>query len=167
MSFIPFNIHSLLPCGRGSNRACLLPSAYAKSLPHATALHFIECPRSLARSTLTTSRKSQVRMKRIGVAIAAYGFAAVLSVLLMIWALQLPGVDLTMPFHYHGDGLLCAACTKGMTEQGWFLRNDALGMPYGMELYDFPLCDNLHLLGLKLLGSLVNPFTACNLYYLL
>jgi phosphoglycerol transferase len=106
-------------------------------------------------------------MKRIGVAIAAYGFAAALSVLLMIWALQLPGVDLTIPFHYHGDGLLCAACTKGMTEQGWFLRNDALGMPYGMELYDFPLCDNLHLLGLKLLGSLVNPFTACNLYYLL
>ena len=106
-------------------------------------------------------------MKRIGLAMAAYGFAAALSVLLMIWALQLPGVDLTMPFHYHGDGLLCAACTKGMTEQGWFLRNDALGTPYGMELYDYPLCDNLHLLGLKLLGSLVSPFTACNLYYLL
>jgi phosphoglycerol transferase len=105
-------------------------------------------------------------MKAILHWLAAYGFAVAASVGLTCFVLQLQNADLRVPFCYHGDGLMHITWTKGIITNGWYLTNPDLGMPYGMEMHDFPMADNLHFLGLKILGLCGDATLATNLYYL-
>jgi phosphoglycerol transferase len=100
--------------------------------------------------------------------VVAYAGAAVASVLVMAWTLQLWHMHLRVPLCYTWDSVLCQTWIKGVIEHGWYLENPDLGAPLGQEMYDFPLADSLHFLILKGLGTLVrNAGAAYNLYYLL
>ncbi|MBI1765102.1 MAG: hypothetical protein HYR56_27130 [Acidobacteria bacterium] len=65
---------------------------------------------------------------------------------------KLHQADLNVPLLYSGDGVFHQMLVKAILTKDWYLQNDALGMPKGLELYDFPLVDNVHFLLLKLLG---------------
>lgn len=130
---------------------------------------------------MTQLRLTQVSYWR---SLFLYFGSAGLSLLIACVVLQLWKADLSIPFGYEwrdlrtaghaldpigsGDTLLFCAMTKGMEENGWFLHNRFIGMPTGLELYDYPFGDNLHFLILKLL-SLVTPNYAVtfNLFFLL
>jgi len=69
---------------------------------------------------------------------------------------------------YSGDGLLFMSLVKGTMEHGWYLHNDDLGMPFGLDMHDFPMADGLHFFALKLLGKLTHhPIVAVTVYYYL
>src|SRR5262249_40144730 len=72
------------------------------------------------------------------------------------WRLKLWRADPTIPFTYGGDGFLHQLWAKAVIEQGWYLHNDSLGMPFGMDSHDYPQSESLHLLLMKLL-ALVKP----------
>lgn len=100
--------------------------------------------------------------------ISAYVAAVILCLLILIWVMELWRADLSVPFSYSGDALLSSMSIKGMIDNGWFLHNDFVGMPTGLDLHDFPGSDFFHLLLFKII-SLFSPDYAVvmNLFFLL
>jgi phosphoglycerol transferase len=101
-------------------------------------------------------------------AFAAYGGATILCLVILVSVLKLWKTDLSDPLIYNGDALYYGMCIKRVVEKNWYLRNDNLGMPFGQEMYDFPMVDSLHFLVIKGLSILSDhPLTLYNLYFLL
>ncbi|HEX3000638.1 MAG TPA: hypothetical protein VHR86_10445, partial [Armatimonadota bacterium] len=100
--------------------------------------------------------------------IALFASAALISTGILVWVLRLWQADLRVPFHYADDALFHTMLIKGIMENGWSFQNAFIGMPTGQTLYDFPIPENLHILGLKLLVLCThNVALTLNLYYLL
>jgi phosphoglycerol transferase len=98
--------------------------------------------------------------------VAAYGTAVVLSILLFVRVMRLWESDLAVPLSYAGDGLLNCMLIKSIAQNGWYLHNPYVGMPTGLEYYDFPFGDTLHFFLLKILSLFSPDFgTTLNLYY--
>jgi phosphoglycerol transferase len=98
-----------------------------------------------------------------------YLAAAALSGGLAAIVLEVWNADPSIPLvqRLSGDALFYEMLVKGMIDNGGYLHNRFLGMPWGQELYDYPLADQLHLLVLKLLSPLAGgPGAAINLYFL-
>lgn len=106
-----------------------------------------------------------VRVQRI----AAYTTAVVLCLLALDVFFKLHRANLRVPFTYGaGDAWLIQMWTKSVIDHGWYLYNPSVGAPFGLEMHDFPMADNLHFLGLKILGMITHDFgMAFNLYFLL
>src|SRR5438067_6955010 len=102
--------------------------------------------------------------------LAWYAGAVALTCVLLFGGLRLDRADLRAPFYYDLDALLILPMVKATAERGlgghW--RNERLGAPGVMELYDFPVIDHLHFLCVWLLSKVVaNVVVVFNLYFLL
>ena len=107
---------------------------------------------------------SRDHLKTVG----QYIGAVALSVLILTWAMKLWKADLAVPFHYSGDALFYSVATKGTIENGWYLKNDAVGVPSGLRMYDFPQADALNFLILKALGFIHPEYAwVLNVFFLL
>jgi hypothetical protein len=78
-----------------------------------------------------------------------YIAAASLPLLCAFPLLELFRADLRVPFTYKGDAMFYSMLIKGISDHGWYLTNNSLGMPYGTELHDFPFPDIFHLALIK------------------
>jgi phosphoglycerol transferase len=100
--------------------------------------------------------------------VAFYAGVTLTSLAVLVWALQLTRVDLGEPFTYRSDALEWHLLVKNTLETGWYLSNERLGAPFGMEFHDYPQPEALHYLQVKVLGLLSdNPFLIVNCLYLL
>jgi phosphoglycerol transferase len=91
-----------------------------------------------------TARRDEV----IGFALATVG-----SLLAAVWALQLWDATWHVPFVYNGDGLFSELQVKTLIDGTWNYTNHALGAPFGLQFYDFPISgDNLNWLVMKILS---------------
>jgi phosphoglycerol transferase len=107
-------------------------------------------------------------MKTCLKAVAGYGAAVALCLLVLVWRFKLWRADLNVPFAYDGDALFVQMWVKGVVDNGWYLRNGYLGAPGGLEMHDWPLADSLHFLILKLIALFTSNYAlALNLFYLL
>lgn len=117
-------------------------------------------------SSTPVSRPAKITREGIGYYAAAVLFSlAAVTIVLQLW-----GANLRIPFDYSasGDVYFTGMFVKGSLENGWYLQNPNLGMPFGGELLDYPISDNLHILVMKLIGSLAGDYAAgLNVYYLL
>ena len=96
-----------------------------------------------------------------------YLFVAALTVGILTCVLRLWEADLNIPFCFAGDSLCAQAWMKSVQEHGWFLHNPSLGAPWGSDLYDFPMTDNLHFGLVRALALFVrSPGLLFNLYVL-
>jgi hypothetical protein len=101
-------------------------------------------------------------------AFAMYLICIIVCILTLVWVMKLWRMDLNIPLGYGGDSLFYSMCIKGVADNGWFLSNNYIGAPYGMNLYDFPMSDNLHFVIIKFLLFIVpNWVTTLNIYYLI
>lgn len=101
-------------------------------------------------------------------AITAYGLTVVLCVAFLVRSLRLWEADLTIPLEYSGDALVTSMWIKSVIDTGWYLRNPLLGMPTGLDYYDFPVGDTLHFAVLKSLTLFSSNYAVVlNLYFLL
>lgn len=99
---------------------------------------------------------------------AGYLAAATLSAAIMARILKLWHAELAVPMDNSWDSLLTQTWIKGVFEHGWYLQNDCLGAPAGMQMYDFPMADGLHFCLIRLLClAAPNYAVAFNVYYLL
>jgi phosphoglycerol transferase len=105
----------------------------------------------------------------IGETVVRYAGALVLCLAVMTWALQLWGADLTIPFGpQHDDNAFYGMLAKSLTERGWYLHNEYLSAPAGLDLHDFPIADNLQILVMKLIALWTKDYgVVLNVYYLL
>ncbi len=94
--------------------------------------------------------------------------ACALSMIGAALALRLWEADRIVPLTYDGDGLFNLVLVKGLLENGWFLTNPELGVPFGQELYDFATIngDNTQWLIIKAIGLFTStPAEAMNAFY--
>ena len=101
---------------------------------------------------------------------AAYILATVLTTgAAATFVLRLWNLDWRVPFLYRFDGFIDGMLVKGVLDHGWYLRNPALGAPFGLRLEDFPLGgDNLQFLTIKVLGLFSGDWAVVmNAYFLL
>ena len=98
-----------------------------------------------------------------------YGGSALVSLLILVGVMRLWQANLATPLHYTGDGIYYQAIVKGIIENGWYLHNDRLGQPGGLDLREFPISDGwFHYLVVKLLGlAIPNHAIVFNVFYLL
>ena len=76
--------------------------------------------------------------------------------------------DPRTPFEYGGDALFHGMVIKGIIDNGWYLRNNFIGMPGGAEVFYFPMADNLHFLLIKLFSIFSRDYALIfNFYFLL
>jgi phosphoglycerol transferase len=77
---------------------------------------------------------------------AAYGAAALVSILAAHLLLQLWRANLSVPFDDGGDASLHGMVVKAIVEHGGYLTNSNLGAPGGLDLHDYPVWadDRLH-----------------------
>ncbi|HMC89610.1 MAG TPA: hypothetical protein VKI17_08675, partial [Gemmataceae bacterium] len=127
---------------------------------HAPAL---ESSTARAKAGVARPRRSQVCN-----CLCVYGSALALCLAIMTWSLRLWRADISVPFSYKGDGLFTLLWIKGIIDNGWYLHNDYLGTPFGSDVHDFPMADNLNFLLLKLMTCFsANPAVVFNVYFLL
>lgn len=98
----------------------------------------------------------------------SYTLAVLLSLLGATWVMQLWNANLSIPFSYGGDAIAIETLVKCGIDNDWYLYNNFVGMPGGVDLRDYPLPDNLHLLFFKVLSLFTkNPFLIVNIYLLI
>jgi len=105
-----------------------------------------------------------------GRAEAAYLLGTVLTTLTgAAFVLRLWRADWRVPFIYSFDGFFDGMLIKGVLDHGWYLRNPALGAPFGLRFEDFPLGgDNLQFVVIKALGLFSDDWAlVMNVYFLL
>ncbi|MGH7136713.1 MAG: hypothetical protein ACREHD_13305 [Pirellulales bacterium] len=111
------------------------------------------------------------RRKAIGEAArstACYAAAASACLLILSLLTQLWRLDLSVPFVYRDDSFLVQVWTKSIVDQGWYLNDPRLAAPFGAEMHDFPMADNLHFGLLKLLAYFDPRWAVVvNVYFLL
>ena len=97
-----------------------------------------------------------------------YLAAGVGSLLMVTVVLQLWRAHWQIPLYYEGsDFLTFEMLAKGVGDHGWALQNPSLGAPGELELYDFPLYENLPLILLKAMLWMAPNFAAgLNLFFL-
>jgi phosphoglycerol transferase len=78
------------------------------------------------------------------------------------------GVRLDVPFTYDGDGLEYNYLTKTMIETGWWLENPMTGAPGILQMYDYPIGNNLDFLIMKFISVFSDNYAVVmNTYFIL
>jgi phosphoglycerol transferase len=110
------------------------------------------------------------RTPRRGLIEAAYLLATVLTTsAAATFVLRLWNADWRVPFRYQFDGFIDGLLVKGVLDHGWYLRNPAVGAPFGLRFEDFPLGgDNLQFVAIKVLGRFSGDWAlVMNAYFVL
>jgi hypothetical protein len=119
----------------------------------------------------TELRSSTIARRTIArLGIVAYVVVAFVAFVLGAIVLQLWRANLGVPLFYANadDGLFLNAYAKVIAETGWDFRSANLGMPFGADLYEFPVPNALHFLILRLILFVVPSVgAALNLWILL
>jgi hypothetical protein len=97
-------------------------------------------------------RSSEPARSAWGHPLVAAAVALGLSLLILTCVIRLWDADLTILPNTKGDVIVVAMSVKSMVENGWWLHNPRLGMPFGQQLFDVPFVDNLSMLAMKLLS---------------
>lgn len=100
--------------------------------------------------------------------LAIYSGAMLVCCGLAFVLLELWRADLRIPFVYGGgDELPICMWIKGVKDNPWIFHNSRIGMPFGLELFSYPLPESFHLLVFKVLGFTTRHFgKILNLVYL-
>src|SRR5262249_17361556 len=97
-----------------------------------------------------------------------YLTAVLLCLLVLTFTMKLWKGGLHVPFNYGLDALFYSAIFKGTIENGWYLQNDSLGAPDGLQMHDFPIPDAVNFLLIKLLALIHSDFAwVLNVFFLL
>jgi len=106
-------------------------------------------------------------MKKIIKIINTYGVISVLSILILAWILELWKADIRVPLSGQLDTIFNLMTIKTIIDNGWYLHNDLIGSPFGLDAHDLPTTDGLTLILLKFLVLFLDSATALNLFFII
>ena len=82
--------------------------------------------------------------------------------------MQLWRADFKVPFMYFVDSLFYSVTIKGTMEHGWWLHNESLGAPEGLNFEAYPAMENFQFALIKLISLFTSRHArVLNLFYLL
>jgi hypothetical protein len=90
-----------------------------------------------------------------------------LCLVILAWTLRLWEADLAI-LPVNNDTNVVAMSVKSLVDNGWWLRNPHLGMPFGQQLFEVPFVDNLSMSLMKLLSLFTRNYAVItNLFFFL
>ncbi len=91
---------------------------------------------------------------------AVYAGIFISSLLILVLVRQLWKADLKIPiYNYQTDPLYYSTVlVKGMIDNGWYLSNSYLGMPFGSSMYDYPDLYTFDLLLIKFITLFIHDW---------
>jgi len=97
-----------------------------------------------------------------------YALVIILCCLILTWTMQLWRADFKVPFMYFVDSLFYSVTIKGTMEHGWWLHNESLGAPEGLNFEAYPAMENFQFALIKLISLFTSRHArVLNLFYLL
>jgi phosphoglycerol transferase len=97
-----------------------------------------------------------------------YLAAAFACLAILVVVLRLDRADLRSPLQNVGDAIVSQLVVRNVLDTGWYTTSERGGAPYGIELYDFPIAEGLHLTILRGLGLFSrNVYRVVNGFFLL
>ncbi len=94
---------------------------------------------------------------------AFFSCMSILFLIMKLWKL-----DIRIPLGYGGDALFSGLFIKSIIDNGWFFNNSFVGMPFGLELFDFPTSDLFNYLIIKIVSLFENNWAiTLNIFFLL
>ncbi len=100
--------------------------------------------------------------------LAEYAAAVALCLVILTCVMKLWRANARTPFEYGGDALFHGMVIKSIIDNGWYLRNNLIGMPGGAEVFYFPMPDNLPFGLVKLFSFFSSDYALIlNFYFLL
>jgi phosphoglycerol transferase len=100
--------------------------------------------------------------------ILPYLVASLSSLFFLFLFLRLERADWRVPFYYAGDSMLYEMFFKEVVDSGWYLDYKRLGLPYGLNLRDYPINDTFSLLLVKLTNWFISDHALIfNLFYVM
>jgi len=120
--------------------------------------------RVLGALSISRPRTMPARADLVGATLAMLG-----SVLAAGFSLQLWKAHLHVPLVYGSDQLITEMAVKQVLGGGWVWTYHALGAPFGLQLYDFPIAtDDLNFLAMRIIGLVTSdPAKVINIFFLL
>src|SRR5262249_35145338 len=116
---------------------------------------------------LSSSERGMLLM-RLGRSLFPYLVGAAACVAILIGVMKLWRADLRAPFRNDGDAIYSQLFVKNVFETGSYTRNRRGATPYGLQLYDFPVAEELHFLLFRGIGLFTdNVYKAINVFFLL
>ena len=113
------------------------------------------------RKTLTLKLISAVKFL-----INGYLITFILSIIILVWVLQLWQADLAIPFSGDIDALFNLITIKTIADTGGYFYNKFLGAPFSLVSHDLPMADSFHLIVLKLILLFADSATTLNLFFI-
>jgi phosphoglycerol transferase len=101
---------------------------------------------------MVSKRATRFSLRIPTVAMGAYAFVGLLSVVALARVYRPIGQWMRYPLVYSSDGLWNLFVIKTVVETGWYHSNAALGVPFGAEFLDFAKPETLFLLFFKVIG---------------
>ncbi|MBE1445671.1 hypothetical protein [Paenibacillus sp. OAS669] len=91
----------------------------------------------------------------------------VLSIVIMCWALSLKNFNIHFPLQYYGDAVSHDFLIKSMLDNGWYLHNNMVGAPLGLDMHYYPITSNFLFFLMKVISLFTNDFQVIiNIFYL-
>src|SRR6267142_303300 len=97
--------------------------------------------------------------------IGEYAAAVFLCLVILVFVMKLWNASPRTPFEYGGDALFHGMVIKGIIDNGWYLRNNLIGMPGVADVFYFPMADNLHFLIIKFLSVFTSDYALIFNFY--
>ena len=109
-------------------------------------------------------RPAEGRAEAVFLAGTLVATAVAATLVLRLW-----DADPHVPFFYSFDGYFNGLEIKSIIKHGWYFRNPSVGVPFGLDMRDFPLGgDNLQFLTVKALALFSNDWAlVMNAFFLL
>lgn len=98
-------------------------------------------------------------------AIIAYLSTALLSLIILTVIMRLWKADFSVPLTFNWDSVYSSALVKGVIDNGWYLRNDFIGAPFGQDFHDFESLRGLLYLIVKALVTFISDFGRATNYF--
>jgi hypothetical protein len=125
-------------------------------------------PRSLPSPGDKRPGVSEFRQRAWLERLVAAAVVICLCLVILACVLRLWDADLGVLPEKNGDTICVAMSVKSLVDNGWWLRNPHLGMPFGQQLFDEPFVDNLSMSLMKLLSLFTRNYTVImNLFFFL
>ena len=101
-------------------------------------------------------------------ALSAYIGTALLSLAILFIILRLWKANLRVPLSSGWDANFTATIIKGLIDNGWYLQNSFIGVPTGMNFYDYEVSRVLMMLAVRAIAIFTSDYALVqNLFYIL
>ncbi|OPX65135.1 MULTISPECIES: hypothetical protein [unclassified Methanoregula] len=108
------------------------------------------------------SEKSPLIVELLTYVVAFFSSIIIASVILHLWA-----ADLAVPFSYSGDVNSIGLWIKSVIDEGWYFHNSQVGMPFGLDMLDFPFNATFEFLIIKCVALFSSDYAVIlNIVYL-